>query len=650
MAIKKMKMMQLVAPLDELTETVVRLFHTGQVQLVNAYDQILSYTFTIPATQENLAKTVDMAQTTSFEKEDRVGARRQEILSYLGLSDDEMEMVFDTTVRTNVLSAVEEDLLQDLRDQKEAIARAEKKLAVMQEDHRILRLLAANEIDVQELSRMENFSYRIGSLTGLGRKTLRQNYSRVPAAILHLGRLEAEEVYLLVYPNTVEEEVHRLQEVVNWKPLILDETTFAQEKQDLSGMEAEEEAQERIIEEEKAALEAQIQSHRADLIHAYYAIALDDALYKAKEDLARGRRYFYLSAWVKKEDEAAFTAAINETSDVFLQFRGPEEVQEQAPTKIENHGLFRPFESLVALYGIPNYRELDPTKFFAITYVLLFGAMFGDVGQGLVFFLAGLLLRHKGQDTMGGILARIGLGSTVFGFLYGSVFGLEELIPALLIRPFENINQVLISAIVFGIGLTVISYAIGIVNRLRLGNREEAFFGAEGLCGLVLFTSVIGLVAQMVLRPIVPTALLAGLALLAILGLLFKEPLARLLQKERPLYRTSPGDYYVQSVFSLVETLISIFSAAISFVRVGAFAINHVGLFMAFQTMGQMIGGAGNAVMLVIGNIVILALEGLIVLIQGLRLEYYEMFGKYYTGDGSAFVDSRAALTRPEDL
>ncbi|HAZ37178.1 MAG TPA: V-type ATP synthase subunit I, partial [Clostridiaceae bacterium] len=104
---------------------------------------------------------------------------------------------------------------------------------------------------------------------------------------------------------------------------------------------------------------------------------------------------------------------------------------------------------------------------------------------------------------------------------------------------------------------------------------------------------------------------------------------------KRPLYNESKSDYYVEGGFGIIETLLSLFSNTISFIRVGAFAINHVGLFIAFDTLAKMINnGAGSAIVIVLGNLVIIGLEGLIVFIQGLRLEYYELFSKYFNGTG----------------
>jgi V/A-type H+-transporting ATPase subunit I len=98
----------------------------------------------------------------------------------------------------------------------------------------------------------------------------------------------------------------------------------------------------------------------------------------------------------------------------------------------------------------------------------------------------------------------------------------------------------------------------------------------------------------------------------------------------------------VEGIFNLFETFLGMISNTASFIRVGAFALNHVGLFIAFHTLANMIGStAGNITMFILGNVIVLALEGLVVFIQGLRLFYYELFSKYYTGDGILFTPDK---------
>ena len=125
--------------------------------------------------------------------------------------------------------------------------------------------------------------------------------------------------------------------------------------------------------------------------------------------------------------------------------------------------------------------------------------------------------------------------------------------------------------------------------------------------------------------------------LISIILLIFKEPLNNILNKDE--FSTQiDREYYIESGFNIFETFLSIFSNCISFIRVGAFAINHVGLFLAFKTLANIIGStSGNIIMFILGNVIIIGLEGLIVFIQGLRLFYYELFSKYYSGDGILF-------------
>jgi len=127
--------------------------------------------------------------------------------------------------------------------------------------------------------------------------------------------------------------------------------------------------------------------------------------------------------------------------------------------------------------------------------------------------------------------------------------------------------------------------------------------------------------------------------------MVFKQPLANKLIHADKLYQKSPANYYIEEGFGVIETLLSIISNTLSFIRVGAFALNHVGLYIAFATMARMMTTSwGSLAILVLGNIIIIALEGLIVFIQALRLEYYELFTKYFRGDGIEYVPAKMEI------
>lgn len=644
MAIQRMKMMQLVAPIDQLSPVVLALFRTGGLHLLDAEKRIENYSFTIPVTEENLAKTVDVSTVRQFEKENDTGERRQAALRYLQRKARDMGDIFAQPNRTTQFSPQQEAVLAGLMDLDAQIEVIREKRKQAETDLRLLQLLSANDIAYSALQSLEQFSIEFGTLTAIERRAIRSGYEKIPAAILHLGAIEKEEFYLLVYPNKVKNEIRRLEDRLNWKPLspvFPEGKTNAECARSIEAMLKEEEKQLAELEKEK---QTRIGRHKKDLEELYYAAALNDAVNNAKQYFARGKAYFYVTGWVSEQEEKAFRHTIDAFEDTFVQFIDEEQVSEKAPTRLQNPMIFRPFEAMVNMYGTPNYNELDPTGFFAVTYVLLFGAMFGDLGQGLVFALLGLLLKKMRHPNLGGVVFRMGIASMAFGLAYGSFFGLETVIPALVVRPFENINTVLVTAILFGVVLSSMAYILGIVNKWRRKEYREAWFGKEGLCGFVLYLSLLLTVVNVAVKPILPSGVLIALIVAALAGILFQEPLTNLLLHKRPLYRQAMGDYYVETGFSLLEALISIFSGALSFIRVGAFAINHVGLFMAFSTMGEMMGGAGNVAMLIIGNIVIIGLEGLIVFIQSLRLEYYELFGKYYVGDGKPFVDAKKML------
>lgn len=641
MAIQRMKMMQLVAPLEQLSPIVLALFRTGGLHLLDAEKMIENYSFTIPVTEENLSKTVDVSTVRQFEKESDTGERRQAALTYLQRKSREMGDIFAQPNLTTELTTQQEAVLAGLMELDAEIETIRQKQKQVKTDLSLLRLLSANDIAYSALQSLEQFAYEFGTLTAIERRAIRSGYEKIPAAILHLGAIEKEEFYLLVYPNKVQNEIHRLEDRLNWKQLNPDFPEGKTNEECIRLMEEslkEEENKLEALEKEK---QTRIDRHEQDLEGLYYAASLNDAVNNAKQYFARGKSYFYVTGWVSEKEEEAFRRTIARFKDTFVQFIDEEHVSEKAPTRLQNAAIVRPFEAMVNMYGTPNYNELDPTGFFAITYVLLFGAMFGDLGQGAVFALLGLLLKKMRHPNLGGVVFRMGIASMAFGLAYGSFFGLETVIPALVVRPFENINTVLIAAILFGVVLSSIAYLLGIVNKLRRKEYQQAWFGKEGLCGFVLYLSLLLMVVNVAVRPVLPSGVLTALIVAALAGILFQQPLTNLLLRKRPLYHQGVGDYYVETGFSLLEALISIFSGALSFIRVGAFAINHVGLFMAFSTMGKMMGGAGNVAMLIIGNIVIIGLEGLIVFIQSLRLEYYELFGKYYVGDGKPFIDAK---------
>ena len=441
-----------------------------------------------------------------------------------------------------------------------------------------------------------------------------------------------EESYLLVYPQKVKEDVSRS---INTMGFVDNEIP---DNVNISNIEKE------YI---KANDELLSINHEIEAINSQYGDVIENLSYsldharkseELKSSMAHGDEYFYLSGWVPETEVNKFKGLEEKYDNTILTTRNDESVDQDPPTRLKNNKVFRPFEFLVNMYGAPNYDEIDPTPFFAITYLLLYGLMFGDLGQGLVFIAIGFWLAKKNK-VFGGLIKRIGLSASFFGLMYGSFFGREDIIPALLIKPFDNIMTVLIASVAFGVGLMVISYLIGIYNKVsKQHNIEEGIFGKEGLAGLMMMLSFIIIVLNIVNKSPIPMPVGIIILIASIIMMVFKQPIARKIEGKKRLYDQGKGDYYVESSFSIIEALLSVFSNLVSFTRVGAFAINHVGLYMAFEVMAKLAGGGIlGTIILILGNALIIGLEGMIVFIQGLRLEFYEMFSKYYEGNGRLF-------------
>lgn len=320
------------------------------------------------------------------------------------------------------------------------------------------------------------------------------------------------------------------------------------------------------------------------------------------------------------------------------------------PTVLKNNWFSKPFELFIEMYGLPHYGEFDPTFFLSITYALLFGIMFGDLGQGLILFIIGFYMYKRTQGALWAIVQRISLSSMFFGFWYGSVFGYENLLDPIFHlmgfheKPIEVMNNaftmpLLIAAVGVGAMLIMSSIAINIVLKMKKKKYEEAIFGQNGIAGIVFYSSIIvGIVLEMGLGiPVTNPFNITLFIVLPLLMILFHIPLGKLVVKVH--YHPHEGwtGFLVESLFELLEVMLSFMTNTMSFLRVGGFVLSHAGMMLVVMTLRDMSGTAG-IVVLIFGNIFVIALEGLIVGIQTLRLEYYEMFSRYFEGGGKKYV------------
>jgi len=334
--------------------------------------------------------------------------------------------------------------------------------------------------------------------------------------------------------------------------------------------------------------------------------------------LEASERLVWVTGWTTAAGDAAFCAPLNRRGlPCVVQFPPPPAGAE-APLRLANPRWVRIFEPFARLLGQPGRDEADPSAVVAIVAPLLFGFMFGDVGQGALLCVAGAWLRRRAPMVV--LLVPGGAMAMVFGLLFGTVFAREDLIPALWLHPLHEPATLLLAAV--GLGALVLLCGLTL-NALQAHWRGQARFWWTRDAGLALaYASLLAALA----RPEALWLAIAG-ALWFALGSLrgaAPTPAAQLGAMGAGLAK-----FTEQALQLLVNT--------VSFARVGAFALAHAGLSLAVTGVAEAVGGIGYGVVLVLGNALILALEGLVVGIQTTRLLLFEFFVRFLEGSGRAF-------------
>lgn len=286
------------------------------------------------------------------------------------------------------------------------------------------------------------------------------------------------------------------------------------------------------------------------------------------------------------------------------------------PTLTRNPFWARPFEVFGRLLGTPGRGEAEPSVLVAVIAPLLFGYMFGDVGQGLVLVAAGLWLRRYGPEF--GMLITGGLFSVLFGFVFGGLFAVEGIIPALWTSPIEDPIPVMVAPLFGGAALILLGMLLNGLEHYWQGRTLEWLADEAGL--LVMYAAAVGAVFQ----PWLLAVAALGLAWQGVGGAW--------------THRRHRGAALARGIASLPERLMQLAVNTLSFVRVGAFALAHSGLGQATTSLAE---AADNplvaGLVLVAGNALILVIEGIVVAVQTTRLVLFEFFIRFLRTAGRPF-------------
>ncbi len=421
----------------------------------------------------------------------------------------------------------------------------------------------------------------------------------------------------------------------------------------------------------KAEVQQIIRENRPMLERTWANLRLNELYVRIQTYFSKTARTVIFSGWLPVDRRAALAAGIRRVAGerCYLEWHDPKEVPEPeratVPVRFKNPKLLAPFQMLVQNYSIPEYGTVEPTVFVAVAYLIMFGLMFADVGHGIVLMLGALLgmLTYKGESgnirNLFKLVLWCGAAAVVTGALLGSYFGMQWFRP--LWFDFhgivsgesqggyrvKSIYDVLLITLYFGIAVIGLGLVLNWINLVARRRWFQLVFDKGGLLGSWIYAGGVYIAYFYVrhdYRQLPSGNLLLLLAGLPALFLFLKAPLQLFRHRERPFTPFTLLDFLMEWILELLEIFSGYLANTLSFMRVAGLGIAHVSLLIAFFSIAGMVKGPGgdytigSYLILVLGNGLVIALEGLSAGIQSLRLNYYEFFSKYFSGTGKIYA------------
>ncbi len=543
----------------------------------------------------------------------------------------------------------------DLKDVRKKVADLEAKQQAYDDDYKLLLPFESLDYTIDKIRDMEFFKYKFGRIPRMEFNTFESYLDPDLNEIFIDTFTDSEYVYGVFFaPTKFFDEVSDDFKNIRFDEYVIPKVYKGFPKDECEGIIKKKEALNEQIKETEEQIGIILEENKDKLVSAIRRIETAYSNFDVRKLAAvtkdSGVSFQVLCGWMtSKEAAKLYKETDDDVNVVCIISDNVEEHKTKPPTKLKNNRFIRPFELFVKMYGLPSYNEFDPTLFLSLTYAFIFGIMFGDLGQGLCLFIAGAILYKKKKMDLAGIICAAGFCSCIFGLIFGSFFGFEfesvlNPLHSKMTLPFlGEINTVLVAAFLFGSFLILTTMIINITNAIRQKNIAKALLGPNALTGLIFYGSIIAVIMlYMTGNPLPGTIILVIMFVIPLLLIFLEVPLKNLINKKKPLIEESKGIFAATAFFELFDYLITYLSNALSFLRIGVFAISHAAMMQVVMTLaGAENGGTPNILVVIIGNIIVLAMEGLVVGIQVLRLEYYEIFGRFYEGSGREFIPYR---------
>ncbi len=535
------------------------------------------------------------------------------------------------------------DRVINISSRLDAIAKEREELAKTAE---ILGVLAKLGVGPKELKGYTRVQILVGTISNRELEDLREDIEAIvkERIFYHQPIDMANSILLVGFMKGYEIEVSKVLRIHRFEELKIPARFLSETKEALGKIDAELAELQKEETEIRKEIKQIATEERASFLALKELLEIEKFLDEAKSNFGKTKDTYAFVGWVPHNNIDKAVEVIREASEGYCVVHAEDpKKDEKPPSLLRNPASTESMELLTETYGSPDYREIDPTSFMAVTFPLVFGLMFGDVGQGVLVLLAGYLMRFRlrlgaGPRKLGGILMLCGLFAIMAGFLYGSVFGLEgehlkrylgvELHP-LWLSPTENPGALIGFGLKLGVFLLISACALNIANEISHKKFFDAFVSPYGLAGIWILVGGVMVVSKHASN--VPGAF-ADLPLLlpAIVAPFLIMTLGE---------KFATGISLPMAAFEAWENISRYLVNSVSYIRVVALAIIHGALNLIMVLMMDASGSVVlTALIFLVGNIGIFAMEMFVSFIQTMRLHYYEWFSKFFSGDGKKFT------------
>ncbi|MBN2136403.1 MAG: hypothetical protein JW720_01210 [Sedimentisphaerales bacterium] len=533
-----------------------------------------------------------------------------------------------------------------------------------------IELYGVGLTDVKLSAKHSLISMQIGKLPAINAKRLESGLKGLLSLNILLGQENDMAHYLLITMKRDNDAVRKILPGAGWIPVELPSEMRSVNKNVFEQLSA----KLRGFNEEQKTLEAKakdlVTQQAERLGQTWVNLRVNELFYKIQNSFASSSRTVVFTGWVPSSKQKALTEDITKACDekCYLEWNlagSKNAISSEVPVEFNNPKLFAPFQMLVSNFGIPQYGTIDPTPFVMPLYLAMFGLMFGDIGQGLVLMITGMLgvfafkknSEKEGMRNLSWLIVWCGGSSMLFGALFGSFFGTGLFQPLWFdfhgivsghahgASAIHDVYDILAITVYFGICVIALGLVFNWVNLIRNRKPMELFFDKGGIIGGWIYAGGIYVASYMIRYDYkeFPSGRIVFLLMgLPSLLLFIKEPY-HFFKHNTGGSETKFGvvtvlNFLMQWVVELLEIFSGYLSNTLSFMRVAGLGIAHVCLMISFFTLAEMTSGIGSILILILGNLLVIGLEGLSAGIQALRLNYYEFFTKFFHGTGQLYT------------